>query len=94
MTNPALSDDLALEAALAYRAHHDSKTAAAASLGIPRNTFANRLRRAAERGLLGSKETLPGFAIRQITDTPQGQYVQQRKEHGEEWKPTDGLTIK
>lgn len=94
MTNPSLPDALALEAALAYRAHNDNATQAAASLGIPRGTFQNRLRRAAERGLLGSKEALPGYAIRQITDTPKGQYVQQRKEHGEEWKPTDGLTIK
>ncbi|OAM73050.1 oxidoreductase [Devosia elaeis] len=94
MTNPSLSDDLALEAALTYRACNDNQSEAARTLGLPRKTFANRLRRAAERGLLGPQETLPGYAIRQITDTPQGQYIQQRKEHGEEWKPTDGLVIK
>lgn len=92
-TNP-LADDILVEAALAYRAHNDNKTHAAASLGIPRGTFVNRLERAAERGLLGPQETLPGFAITQVTDTPNGQYVRQRKEHGEEWQPTDGLAIK
>lgn len=94
MSNPGLTDELALEAAIAYRACNDDKSSAARTLGIPRATFTNRLRRAAERGLLGPQETLPGFAIRQVTDTPNGQYVQQRKEHGEAWAPTDGLVIK
>lgn len=94
MSTPPLPQEHAIEAALAYRAHGENATLAAASLGIPRGTFQNRLARAAERGLLGSKETLPGFAISQITDTPNGTFVRQRKEHGEEWKPTDGLAIK
>lgn len=94
MPTPPLTDDLALEAALAYRACGENKTEAAATLGLPRNTFNNRLARAAERGLLGPAETKPGFAIRQITDTPNGQYVQQRKEAGPEWEPTEGLVIK
>lgn len=94
MANPRLSDDLALEAAIAYRACGENKAEAARTLGIPRQTFNNRLNRAAERGLLGSAETLPGYSIRQITDTPNGQYVQQRKEAGPEWAPTEGLTIK
>lgn len=94
MPTPPLTDELAIEAATAYRACNDNKTEAARTLGIPRATFQNRLERAAERGLLTNKETLPGFAIRQITDTPNGQFVQQRKAHGEEWKPTDGLIIK
>lgn len=94
MPTPPLTDEQALEAALAYRACGESKTEAARTLGLPRQTFQNRLNRAAERGLLGPKETLPGFAIRQITDTPNGQYVQQRKEAGPEWQPTEGLVIK
>ncbi len=83
-----------MAAAIAYRAANDNKSEAARTLGLPRNTFCNHLKRAAERGLLGPQETLPGYAIRQITDTPTGQYVQQRKEAGPEWKPTDGLVIK
>lgn len=83
MTNPALSDDLALEAALTYRACNNDKSAAARTLGIPRNTFVNRLKRAAERGLLGGQETLPGYVISKISSTPSGDFVTQRKEHGE-----------
>ncbi len=83
-----------IETVASYRAHGDNQSATAASLGIARQTLQNRLQRAAERGLMGGKETLPGFAIRQITDTPSGQYVQQRKEHGEEWRPSEGLAIK
>ena len=94
MATPRLSDELAVEAALAYRACGDSKRAAAKSLGLKRKTYTHRLSIAAERGLLSTQETLPGFAIRQITETPNGTYVQQRKEHGEEWQPTDGLVIK
>lgn len=93
MSNPPLTDEQAIEAAIAYRACN-TKTEAAQSLGLPRQTFENRLRRAAERGLLGNAETLPGYSIRQITDTPSGQYIQQRKEAGPEWEPTDGLVIK
>ena len=71
-----------------------NQSATALAVGCSRETVQRHIRVAAERGLLGPQETLPGFAIRQITDTPNGQYVQQRKEHGEEWKPSDGLTIK
>lgn len=94
MANPRLSDEHAIEAAIAYRACGENKAEAARTLGLPRQTFQNRLMRAAERGLLSAAETLPGYSIRQITDTPNGQYVQQRKEAGPEWGPTAGLTIK
>lgn len=94
MTTPPIPHETLIETVASYRAHGDNQSATANSLGIARQTLQNRLRRAAECGLMGNKETLPGFAIRQITDTPQGQYVQQRKEHGEEWSPTEGLAIK
>jgi transposase-like protein len=94
MSTPSIPDETLIETVASYRAHGDNQSAAARSLGIARETLQNRLRRAAERGLMGTRETLPGYAIRQITDTPQGQYIQQRKEHGEEWRPTDGLVIK
>jgi len=37
----------------------------------------------AEYGLLGYAPVLPGFAIRQITNTPKGDFIQQRPEPGE-----------
>lgn len=88
MPQPPLTDDSAVEAALAYRACGDSKTEAAKTLGIPRNTFCNRLKVAAERGLLGPAETLPGYRIDSLTTTPNGTYVKQRKEHGEQYTPS------
>lgn len=94
MTAHPLTDDLALEAALAYRACGESKTEAARTLGLPRQTFHNRLKRAAERGLLGPTETLPGFRIDALTETPNGTFVRQRKEHGAVFAPPDGHAVK
>ena len=78
----------------AYAANDNNQSRTATAIGCSRETVQRLLRQASERGLLGPKETMPGYAITQITDTPNGQFVQQRKEHGEEWKPTDGLSIK
>lgn len=87
MPTPPLSDELAKEAADAFEAF-GTKQAAADFLRIPRATLQNRLKRAAERGLLGPAETMPGYVIHSRTDTPNGTYVKQRKAHGEEYTPT------
>lgn len=95
MTTPPLADDLAIEAALAYRAHNNNKTAAAASLGLPRNTFCSRLKRAAERGLLGSQETLPGYAIKSIASkADDGSWIKQAKAPGEEYVTPPGQELR
>jgi hypothetical protein len=93
MPTPKLSDELAQEAADAFISL-GSKTAAALLLRIPRNTFNDRLRIAAERGMLGTKPVLPGFRISQITSTPNGDFVQQKPERGEEWALPDGHSVK
>lgn len=87
MPTPPLSDELAREAADAFEAF-GTKQAAADFLRIPRATFQNRLKRAAERGMLGPAETMPGYAIKSLTTTPTGTYVKQQKEHGEQFTPT------
>lgn len=87
MPTPPLSDELAKEAADAFEAF-GTKQAAADFLRIPRATLQNRLKRAAERGMLGPAETMPGYVIHSRTDTPAGTYVKQRKAHGEEYTPT------
>ena len=88
MPTPKLTDDLALEAAI-MRADCDSDSEAAHRLGIARSTFQNRMKRAAERGLVApGRETMPGYRIEQLTQTPNGTYIKQRKEHGEEYTPT------
>lgn len=94
MPTPRLPDELAIEAALAYRANGESKRAAAKSLGLNRKTFTHRLSIAAERGLLSTQETLPGFAIKSISQkAPDGSWVRQGKENGEvfEMPPTHVL---
>lgn len=63
MANPGLSDEAAREAVEAYRVNGDNASAAARALGLHRATYMNRLRKAAERGLLGTKPVLPGFVI-------------------------------
>ena len=59
MSTPPIPDETLIEAVASYRAHFDNQSATAASLGIARETLQNRLRRAAERGLMGPQETLP-----------------------------------
>lgn len=87
MPQPALTDEQIAEAVAALK-EHGSQSAAASALGLARSSFQNRLRRAAERGLLGPSETMPGYAIHSRTDTPTGTYIKQRKAHGEEYAPT------
>ncbi len=93
MPTPKLSDELAQEAADAFDALRN-KTEAALLLGIPRNTFNDRLKIAAERGMCGTKPVLPGFRISQVTSTPNGDFVQQKPERGEEWAVPDGHSVK
>ncbi|MBX5010914.1 oxidoreductase [Rhizobium lentis] len=71
-----------------------NKSQAAELLGLPRNTFNSRLKVAAERGMLGTLPVLPGFRIAQISNTPNGDYIKQRPEAGEEFEMPAGHTIK
>jgi len=93
MPTPPLTDELAQEAVAAFLATNN-KTVAAASLGLPRQTFNTRLNIAAQRGMLGTKPVLPGFRISQVTTTPNGDFVQQKPERGPEWEVPTGHSIK
>jgi len=88
-----ISDEIARQAAEAY-ATHGTQTAAAIALGWPRKTLCNRLKVAAERGMCGTKPVLPGFRISQVTNTPKGDFIQQKPERGPEWETPDGHSIK
>lgn len=77
-----------LELAVAAYREHGTKQAAADALGWTRSKMRRHLHRAAEKGLLGPAETLPGYRIDSLTTTPAGTYVKQRKEHGEHYTPT------
>lgn len=98
MPTPRLSDELAKQAADAYRAAGNLKKPAARTLGIPENTFCSRLKVASERGmLLDHPPAMPGFRIAQVTTDGDGKptSIQQKPEHGvESYKAPKGQVLK
>ncbi len=88
-----LSQEELLRRAEAYR-EHGTLVKAAAALGIKKSAFHDSIKRAAEIGLLGPSPTLPGYAIKSLTETPNGTYVRQTKEAGPVYEPTAGLAVK
>ncbi|NTG85885.1 hypothetical protein G6L15_06950 [Agrobacterium rhizogenes] len=99
MPTKPLTDEQ-LSEAVAARSAHDSDSAAAAALGIARSSFQNRIKRAAERGMLGTKPVLPGFRLTKTTAVTNEdgevvrEFIQQRPEAGEEFNIPSGHTIK
>ncbi|UXN70872.1 hypothetical protein N8A98_06710 [Devosia neptuniae] len=84
-----------IETVASYRANFDNQSAAAAELGIARQTLQNRLRHAAERGLMGPQETLPGYAIKSIASkADDGSWIKQTKAPGEVWEVPAGHSVK
>jgi len=82
----AITDEAVIaETADAYRAHGNQR-AAARALGIAQSTLSKRLKRAAERGLLGTDPVVPGFAIKSIAGKMGDSWVKQVREHGEEYE--------
>lgn len=88
-----LSHEELLRRAEAYR-EHGTLVKAAAALGIKKSAFHESIKRAAEIGLLGPSQTLPGYAIKSLTETPNGTYMRQTKEAGPVYEATAGLTVK
>lgn len=93
MPTPPLSDELAQEAADAFRAH-GSKTAAAAALGINPKTFTSRLNLASQRGLCGTQPVMPGFAIKSVASKDGDAWIRQTREHGEQFEVPAGHSVK
>jgi len=97
MPAPALSDDLAQEAAAAYRAAGNKATNETATrLGLPYNTYRSRLKVASDRGmLLDAPAAMPGFRVSQVSTLPNGsQSVQQKPEHGGPFELPQGHIVK
>lgn len=94
MPQPKIPDEVLADTAASYEVNDRNQSATAAALGIARQTLQNRLRRAAERGMLGSKPVLPGFRISQTTSTPNGDFVQQKPERGEQFEVPAGHKLK
>lgn len=99
MVTPSLPEEVLQEAVEAL-ALHGSQTKAAAALGIARDTFQNRLKRAAQRGLCGTGPVLPGFSLSKTTAVYNQdgdivrEFVQQKPEPGEQYQPIDGMALK
>lgn len=92
MSTSLLSDEVLHEA---VRLKNELGAAAAArSINLSENAFANRLKRAAERGLVGFAPVLPGFRISQVTTTPKGDYIQQKPELGDAFEVPAGHVVK
>lgn len=88
-----LTDEQLKEAVDAYESF-GSERAAAAFFNCAPSTFHQRLVRAAERGLAGTKPVMPGFRIAKVSNTPRGDYIQQKPAHGEEYATPEGMAIK
>lgn len=73
---------------------HGTITKAATACGVKKSAFHDSIKRAAELGLMGPKETLPGYAIKSLTETPNGTYMRQTKEAGPVYEATAGLAVK
>lgn len=94
MPTPPLTEEQIAEAVAALK-EHGNQAAAAAAMGLARSSFQNRIRRAAERGLLGLSPVVPGFAIKSIASkVADGAWVKQTKAAGEQYETPAGLAIK
>lgn len=94
-----LSDDILAEAVALVR-QHGTVTAAAEAAGIHRRTLGCRIKRAAERGLMGYAPVLPGFAVTKTTaelgeaGEIRRQFITQKPEPGEAFAVPDGHVVK
>ncbi|QIG67833.1 hypothetical protein EVB53_031 [Rhizobium phage RHph_Y60] len=88
-----LTDEQLRETAKTFKAYDGNKTATAAELGIKRQSLEHRLKRCAEKGLLDYKPVLPGFRVSQVTNTPNGDFIQQKPERGDVFTVPEGQIV-
>lgn len=93
MPTPAISEEVVART-IEVRARHKTNVDAARELGVDEKTVRRHMALAAERGQLGTKPVLPGFRISQISNTPSGDYIQQKPDLGEPYKAIDSLALK
>lgn len=95
-----ISEESICETIRIYRENGYNQSATALAMGIARTSVQHRLRRAAERGLLGFDPVLLGFAIKQISTQEDAQgniksrSIQQVKEPGEIFEVPTGHCVK
>lgn len=89
----SLTPEQLQERLAAYREHGTYKRAAKA-LGIGKSALQESLVKAAQAGRLGTEPVLPGFKIAKVSNTPSGDYIQQRPDIGTHYTPIDALALK
>lgn len=83
MSTPPISNEVIAERLAVYEATGRNQAQAAKALGIARETLQNTLKRAAERGLLGPEETLPGYHLASLSSKVGETWVKQVRAPGE-----------
>ncbi len=81
----------------ALKAEHGTCAAAAPFAGVSEKTFASRLRiarDAAKRGEFGYAPVIPGFRVSRVTNTPNGDFIQQRPDVGPPFELPAGHVVK
>lgn len=95
MPTPPVSDKDLRATVAAYEAAGRNQTATAQAMGLARETVQNRLKRAAERGLMGPVEALPGYTLKSVaTKSADGSWVKQAKEPGPAFEMPPGHMVK
>lgn len=82
MPTPPITEE-AIARTVEVRQRHESNVAAARELGIDEKTVRRHMAVAAERGMLGPAETLPGYVISSLSKKVGNTYVKQVKASGE-----------
>lgn len=83
-TYNTIPDETLSETVAAYLANDRNQVRTATALNIARQTLQNRLRRAAERGMLGTDPVMPGFAIKSVSSkAADGSWIRQGRAAGE-----------
>lgn len=82
MPTPPITDE-AIASTVAARATTTTNVEAATALGIDEKTVRRHMLIAAERGLLGPEETLPGYVISSLSKKVGNSYVKQVRAPGE-----------
>jgi hypothetical protein len=87
-----ISDDR-LRKIVDYVGEHGTD-AAVCHFNLAHGTISRYISLASQRGLNGFKPVLPGFRVSQITNTPKGDFIQQKPELGEQFEMPAGHVAK
>jgi hypothetical protein len=94
MSNARLTDEQLVETVTAFNDANKNVTHAANALGITRQSMQGRLKKCAERGMLGFEPVMPGFRVAQVTSGPNGKFIQQKPERGDGFIVPEGHVVK